>query len=84
MFNNQTCKSIGAYMEPAGAAADDWWIIGGAFKDHLGDANFRQEPYGVWIADVLTSQGLDPNISLLGWGWRYGWPIGSAQVLAIP
>lgn len=82
LFNNQTCKSIGAYMEPAGDAADDWWIIGGAFKDHLGDANFRQEPYGQWIAEVLTAEGLDPNISLLGWGWRYGWPIWQVYEIA--
>ena len=82
LFNNQTCKSVAAYMTPAGDAANDWWIIGGAFKDHLGDGNFRQEPYAEWIAEVLTDAGLDPNISLLGWGWRYGWPIWQVYEIA--
>ncbi|MDG2113736.1 MAG: hypothetical protein P8N02_14110, partial [Actinomycetota bacterium] len=82
LFNNQTCKSIAAYMTPAGDAADDWWIIGGAFKDHLSDANFRQEPYADWIVEVLEGDGLDPNISLLGWGWRYGWPIWQVYAIA--
>jgi branched-chain amino acid transport system substrate-binding protein len=81
LFNNQTCKSVGAYMTPAGDAANDWWIVGGAFKDHLGDSNFRQEPYAQWMIEVLEGADLDPDVSLLGWGWRYGW--GMWQIMQI-
>jgi branched-chain amino acid transport system substrate-binding protein len=82
LFNNQTCKSVGAYMTPAGDAADGWWIIGGAFKDHLGDQIFRQEVYAQWMIDILEAEGLDSTISLLGWGWRYNWPIWQVYEIA--
>ena len=82
LFNNQTCKSVGAYMTPAGDAANDWWIVGGAFRDHLGDQLAREEPYAKWIIEVLEGADLDPEVSLLGWGWRYGWGMWQIMLIA--
>jgi branched-chain amino acid transport system substrate-binding protein len=73
-FTPSVCKGIAAYMEPAGPAADGWWIVGGGWKDTT-DPLYIDEPYIKFLNDRLEQDGLDPSISLLGTGFgQYGWP----------
>jgi ABC-type branched-subunit amino acid transport system substrate-binding protein len=73
-FTPSVCKGIAAYMAPAGAAADDWWIVGGGVKDTT-DPAYTDEPFIAFINDELAAAGLDPDISLLGTGFgQYGYP----------
>ncbi len=73
-FTPSVCKGIAAYMAPAGAAADDWWIVGGGVKDTT-DPAYTDEPFIAFINDELAAAGLDPSISLLGTGFgQYGYP----------
>ena len=44
-FTPSVCKGIAAYMAPAGAAADDWWIVGGGVKDTT-DPAYTDEQIG--------------------------------------
>ena len=72
-FTPQVCKVIGAYMAPAGEAADGWWVVGGGMKD-MTDQQFHKEPFINWARKQMTERGLDPNISLIGIGYGYAYP----------
>ena len=72
-FTPSVCKGIAAYMEPAGDAANDWWIVGGGIKDTT-DPNYVDEPFIKFINDNLDAAGLDHTISLYGTGYGYGYP----------
>ncbi len=80
-FTPSVCKGIAAYMAPAGAAADDWWIVGGGAKDTT-DPVYVDEPFIAFINDNLAAAGLDPAISLYGTGYLYGYPYGEALKVA--
>ncbi len=80
-FTPSVCKGIAAYMAPAGAAADDWWIVGGGAKDTT-DPVYIDEPFIAFINDNLAAAGLDPAISLYGTGYLYGYPYGEALKVA--
>ena len=72
-FTPSVCKAIAAYMEPAGDAADGWWIVGGGAKD-TSDPKYIDEPFIDFINTNLAAAGLDPAISLYGVGYLYGYP----------
>ena len=80
-FTPSVCKGIAAYMEPAGAAADDWWIVGGGAKDTTDTAK-ADEPYIKFITGLIADAGEDPGISLTGEGVMRGYAFTEAFRIA--
>ncbi len=72
-FTPSVCKAIASYMEPAGAAADNWYIIGGGLKDTT-DPQWADDPWIAFTNEQVEAAGLDPHISLYGEGFgNRGW-----------
>ena len=67
-FTPSVCKSIAAYMAPAGDDADGWYIIGGGIKDTT-DPAWADDVYIQWANETLEAFGGDATISLQGEGF---------------
>lgn len=73
LFAPSVCKSIDAYMAPAGDAADGWYIVGGGLKDST-DPQYADDPYISWMNESLDEAGLDTTVGLYGTGFgQFGW-----------
>ena len=68
VFTPSVCKSIAAYMAPAGDDADGWYIIGGGIKDTT-DPAWADDVYISWANETLEAFGGDATISLQGEGF---------------
>lgn len=81
-FTPSVCKGAAAYMAPAGAAADNWLIMGGGWKDSAERPN-GSDPFISWMNDEIASVGLDPSISLYATGFgQFGWTYVQALQIA--
>ena len=67
-FTPSVCKSIAAYMAPAGDAADKWYIIGGGVKDTT-DSKYADDLWISYANEKLEEFGGDATISLQGEGF---------------
>lgn len=66
------CSNITQHLEPAGDAADDWWVAGGGTKDITDPANFSQ-PFVKLLNENLRSAGLSTRNVLHGTGFQYAY-----------
>jgi hypothetical protein len=80
-FTPSVCKGIAAYMEPAGMAAHDYWIVGGGAKDTT-DSVKMKEPFIAFARDLISDAGEDPGISLTGEGIFRGYAFTEAFRIA--
>lgn len=82
-FTSSVCKAIKSYMEPAGKAAANWYVMGGGQKDNTDD-QYADDPFIVWLNEEIAARGGDPSISLQGTGFGvYAWAhIQSLQIAA--
>ena len=67
-FTPSVCKSIAAYMAPAGDDADGWYIIGGGLKD-ITDPGYADDLWISYANSKLDEFGGDSSISLQGDGF---------------
>ena len=81
VFTPSVCKSIAAYMDPAGEDADGWYIVGGGIKDTT-DAGFADDLWISYANEKLDEYGGDSSISLQGEGFANRGPVWE-QVLRI-
>ncbi len=81
LFTPSVCKSIEAYMKPAGDAANAWWIVGGGGKDST-DPKYVDEPFVSFVNQNLEDGDLDPKVSLYAVGYTYGYPYGESLRIA--
>ena len=81
MFTPSVCRGVEAYMKPAGTAADDWLVFTGGVKDTT-DPRYADEPFVEFLNQNLQASGLDPNNSLTGVGYQFGYPYVEALRIA--
>ena len=72
LITSSMCSNITQYLEPAGDAADDWWIAGGGTKDITDPANFN-EPFVKLLNENLRAAGLSTRNVLHGTGFLYAY-----------
>ena len=81
LFTPSVCKTIASFMEPAGDAADGWWIVGGGVKD-ITDPQWDDDAWVQWVIEEIENAGLDPEISLYGEGFHRAWALEQALLIA--
>ncbi len=81
LFTPSVCKAVSAYMEPAGDAADGWYIVGGGLKDTT-DPQWADDPWVSFVNTEVEAAGLDSGISLFGDGFHRGWAFEQALLIA--
>ena len=65
-----------------GSASNKWWIFNPGIKDNK-DPSLNADPWMVFIKDLLTKKGIDPNSSSsLGNGFAYAWPYVQTLLIA--
>ena len=72
-FLPSVCKPITTFLEPAGEAADDYYIVGGGAKDTT-DAAFAEDAFVVHVKDLFSAAGLATDNSTYGAGTGFAWP----------
>ena len=70
-FIPSVCKAITTFLDPAGEAADDYYIVGGGVKD-ITDAAFAEDPWVAFFKGLLTDAGLATDNSTYGSGAFFG------------
>jgi ABC-type branched-subunit amino acid transport system substrate-binding protein len=71
-FLPSVCKAISSFLEPAGEAADDYYIVGGGVKD-ITDAAFADDPFITFFKGLLEDAGLTTDNSTYGSGALFAW-----------
>jgi len=81
-FMPSVCKTISAYMSPAGDAGDGFLIFGGGWKDST-DPQYETDSYISWLNDQITDAGLDTAVGTYATGFgQFGWPAVQALQIA--
>jgi len=81
-FMPSVCKTISAYMAPAGEAAADWYIFGGGWKDST-DPQYADDTYISYMNTEVEAAGLDVAIGAYATGFgQFGWPAVQALQIA--
>ncbi len=82
LFTPSVCKDPNAYVIPAEAAANDWWVVGGGIKGTT-DPQYADDAFVAWTNEQIEAAGLDSAIGLYGTGFaQYGWTHGEALRIA--
>ena len=72
-FLPSVCKGITTFLEPAGEASDNYFIVGGGVKD-ITDQAYADDPFVSFAKGLLTEKGLATSNSQFGNGFIFGWP----------
>ncbi len=82
LFTPSVCKGISATMEPAGSAADGWYVVGGGVKDST-DPQWADDSYVSWVNATLDEYGYDSSVSVAGQGFgERAWAMTQAMLIA--
>lgn len=70
MFTPSVCKEKALYMEPAGASANGFLVVGGGGRATT-DESMADDPFIGWTNDRLAEAGVDTKVGLFGTGFGY-------------
>ena len=71
-FLPSVCKAISSFLEPAGEAADGYYVVGGGLKD-ITDAAFADDAFVTFFKGLLSDAGLSTENSTYGSGALFAW-----------
>ena len=86
LFQPLTCTGVSFVSKEKvggdGSASNGWWIFNPGIKD-IKDESLVDDPWMIFIKQLLTDKGLDPtSSSSLGAGFGYAWPYVQSLLIA--